>query len=74
MKVVVQSLTTYRFLDQVQQWTEDVQRARSFEDSHRAMEFCLRHGLADCQVVLKFADGEYDIALPVEGSAMPLNA
>jgi hypothetical protein len=65
MKVLVQDLVTSAYYHSPACWTLEPEEACVFEDSHAAVQFCLSNEIPHAQVVLKFEDGRYDVALPV---------
>ena len=42
-------------------WTRNAQEANSFEDVEKAAEACLRYGLNDVEVALRFNAGSCDV-------------
>jgi hypothetical protein len=64
MKVLLQNMTTKLFFRQGG-WTEDVEKARDFPNSLNAINYCNANGLKNVQVLLKFKQPRYDVALPV---------
>jgi len=65
MKVLLQNLNTKLFFKQPGGWTEDTEKARDFPNSLNAINFCNANELRDVQVILKFKQQRYDVALPV---------
>jgi len=65
MKVLLQNLNTKLFFRQPAGWTEDIEKARDFPNSLNAINFCNTNGLKNVQVLLKFNQQRYDVALPV---------
>jgi hypothetical protein len=65
MKVLLQNLNTKLFFRKPSGWTEDIEKARDFPNSLNAINFCNLNGLKDVQVLLKFKQQRYDVALPV---------
>jgi hypothetical protein len=65
MKVLLQNLNTKLFFKRPGGWTDDLEKARDFPNSLNAINFCNANGLRDVQVLLKFNQPRYDVALPV---------
>ena len=65
MKVYIQNCLTYDYLGEARDWVKSDAKAKNFDSSVAAIEFLTQHRLADCDVVLKFDPGEYDLHLPV---------
>jgi hypothetical protein len=64
MKALLRQLGTGLYFISQGQWTADYQAAHDFESSVNAREFCLKQGLTNVQIVLKFDVEKYDIVLP----------
>jgi hypothetical protein len=65
MKVLLQNIETKLFLKGPNSWTADVEKARDFPNSLNALNHCNANGLKNVQVLLKFKQERYDVALPV---------
>lgn len=65
MKVVLQNLDTKLFFKGSRSWTSEVEKARDFPNSLNAINFCATNGLKRVQVILKFTQERYDVALPI---------
>jgi len=65
MKVLLQNLKTKLFFKEIGIWTADIEKARDFPNSLNAINFCNANGLKDVQVLLKFKQERYDVALPL---------
>jgi hypothetical protein len=65
VKVLIQNPVTLEYFHSPLSWSSAADDAMAFEDSHSAVQFCLEHGLAAMNVVLKFDDGQYDLQVPV---------
>ena len=67
MKVLVQQMTTRRFLSSSDSWTDNPSRARSFHNRSEAVQFCREKRLPCVQAVLKFETaGLRDVILPIQ--------
>ena len=65
VKVLLQNLKTKLFFKEPGNWTADVEIARDFPNSLNAINFCNANGLKEVQVLLKFKQERYDVALPL---------
>jgi hypothetical protein len=65
VKVCIQNCLTRDYLGEDRDWVKSDAKAKSFDSSVAAIEFLTQLRLADCDVVLKFDPGEYDLRLPV---------
>ena len=64
MKVFLQQIGTGLYLQALAEWTIEARNAHDFKSSVTARKFCLRHGIEDAHIVLKFEEDKYDIVLP----------
>ena len=65
MKVCIQNCLTKDYLSEKLEWDKAEANAKHFASSVEAIDYVTRHQCADCDVVLKFDPGEYDIHLSV---------
>ncbi|HEX5220671.1 MAG TPA: hypothetical protein VFZ59_13955 [Verrucomicrobiae bacterium] len=65
MKVCIQNCLTHDYVGEGRDWVKSEARAKNFDSSVAAIEFLTQQKLADCDVVLKFDPGEYDLRLSV---------
>jgi len=67
MKILLQNCATREFLKSLGSWTNDAGEAMEFKSSSEALDFCFLHRpeLGEIQIVMKFSDGQYDMAFPV---------
>jgi hypothetical protein len=63
MKVIIQKRSNRRFLTPNGQWTNARERARNFNKSIIALQFCLERELYDVWIVLTFLELERDFHL-----------
>lgn len=70
MKVVLQNCVTGRFLGNKHRWLVTDADAMTFPDTASAIHYVIRHGLPDCEAVLKFGSPEYDIQVPISKSCV----
>ena len=61
VKVCIQNCLTGDYLSEGPAWVKSDTQARNFASSVAAIDFVLQKRLADCDVVLKFDPGEYDV-------------
>lgn len=73
MKICIQNCVTKDYLNDRLAWEKSEAKARHFASSVEAIDYLTRHGLADCDVVLKFDTGEYNVALPVSENCRRLS-
>jgi hypothetical protein len=64
MRRLLQSINTGLYYQGPGAWTRDPGMACSFHRTSGAIECCLREGLPDMQVVLKFEDSSFDVRFP----------
>lgn len=69
MRILLQQKETGFYFRDVGSWVRDTSEAMDFVSSSAAIDFCVTNKLADMQLVLKFADQNYDIVLPVQPGA-----
>jgi len=67
MRILLQNCGTLQFLKSLGCWTNNAGDAMEFKSSNEALDFCFLHRqeLGEIQIVMKFSDGQYDIAFPV---------
>ena len=65
MKICIQNCSTHDYLSEGRDWVKSDAKARNFDSSVAAIDFLIRERLGDCDVVIKFDAGEYDVHLPV---------
>ena len=63
MRILIQHRTHLLYLRGDGQWTPDSDAARCFTNSVAALDRCLHGGLGHVQILLKFSDPRYDVAL-----------
>lgn len=61
---VIRSRATGKYL-KGQEWTEDPDQALHFECISDAIRACSDYELANTELVLRFSEREYDVALPI---------
>lgn len=66
MRILLQQKETGFYFRDIGSWVRDTTEAMDFVSSSAAIDFCVANKLADMQLVLKFADQNYDIVLPVQ--------
>lgn len=64
MKALLQQVGTGLYFQGQGQWTLDHGQAFDFKSSVAARTYCMRQGLNDVQIILKFEVDKYDIVLP----------
>jgi len=65
MNVVIQNVSTRRYLGDNGRWVRSESKARNFRTSLNAMDFCFKHQLFGVEIVLMFEERCYDIRLNV---------
>jgi hypothetical protein len=73
VKVCIQNCLTQHYLSDGLDWVRTDARAKNFLSSVAAIDFVLSQRLADCDVVLKFDPGEYDVRLTVSENCRRLS-
>jgi hypothetical protein len=63
MKVLLKQFATGKFLKAPGLWTSDSANAIDFKTAPAALDFSHSHGYRSTVIVLKFADGRYDMDL-----------
>jgi hypothetical protein len=53
-----------RFLTDKGEWTSDKQKASTFRDLAASIQFCLRHGIKDAEVLVQLSSGR-DVRVPI---------
>jgi hypothetical protein len=71
MKVLIQHCVTLLYVSHAGIWVKNPDEAFSFQSSRAALQFCLQNNLVNVQVVLKFADSQYDLRLPLRERQIP---
>jgi hypothetical protein len=64
MRALLQQPGTGLYFLKQGDWTADYREAYDFKSSVNARGFCLKQGLMNVQIVLKFDTDKYDIVLP----------
>jgi hypothetical protein len=64
MKVYVQDTSTLYFLCRDASWSPDISKARDFENTATAILFCSSRLNKPFQLLLRFADPQFDMTLP----------
>jgi len=70
MKVLLQNKTSRLFLLEPGSWTSNLEEAFGFLNSGEAIDFAMKHQLADLHVVLWFKDQNYSLVIPFEKDAL----
>ncbi len=70
MKALLQQVETGFYFQNPERWTPDHAEAYDFKSSVTARSYCLRHKIAEVQIVLKFDVDKYDIVLPARYPSM----
>jgi len=65
VKIVAQNCLTKKYLTEQDTWTRAPAKAKVFDTSWKAYEYCLLHRIPHAQIVLKFDSAEFDLRLPV---------
>lgn len=67
MSVKLQSITTSKFVQQPEGWTDQSEMARQFGGGTDALFYCYRHRLENMRILGQFADPQqnFEITLPV---------
>jgi hypothetical protein len=65
MKIVAQNCLTKEYLTEQGTWDPAPAKAKQFDSSMKAYEYCRLHKIPDAQVVLKFSRAQFDVKLPV---------
>jgi hypothetical protein len=63
-KVLLQDLTTCKYVEGEDKWTGDPRKALGFMEVVCALDYALSHSLEDVRPVLKFDHSRNDFALP----------
>jgi len=63
MRVFIRQNGTGLYLGRDLKWRNDEESALHFRQSIEVMEFCARHNIANCQIVLRFGDRRWDITI-----------
>lgn len=63
MRILIRNPGNSRYLDPSECWVESFLDALEFDNPVAALEFCKSRGLTTAQIVLKFDDEIYDVAL-----------
>jgi hypothetical protein len=66
MKALLQQLETGLYFKDPTTWTVSLAEAYDFKSSVSARTYCLNRGITNAQIILKFANSEYDIILPAQ--------
>lgn len=66
MRILLQQKETGFYFRDIGSWVRDTSDAMDFVSSTVAIDFCVSNKLPGMQLVLKFADQNYDIVLPVQ--------
>lgn len=65
MHVLVQNCVTHHYLGESNEWKPHKNHAKRFASSADAVEYCVNHDLADCQLVMRFNGSRYDVQIPL---------
>lgn len=71
MRILLQQKETGFYFKDIDSWVRNTSEAMDFVSSTAAIDFCVTNKLPGMQLVLKFADQNYDIVLPVQPVAEP---
>jgi hypothetical protein len=63
MKVLLKKKGTKLFLKDSAHWTDKFADAMDFKTTPAAMDYSQTHAFREMSIVLKFADGRYDLEL-----------
>jgi hypothetical protein len=66
MRILLQQKETGYYFRDIDSWVRNTSEAMDFVSSTAAIDFCVTNKLPGMQLVLKFADQNYDIVLPVQ--------
>ncbi|MGN6556196.1 MAG: hypothetical protein ACTHLW_21000 [Verrucomicrobiota bacterium] len=65
MRVLIQQIGTGFFLKPTGGWTDKCEQAMDFRHATDALNVCVLNKLSGVQIVLKFSDPVFDIAIPI---------
>ena len=65
MKVLIQNLDNFLYLESPDRWSSEINNAFDFGNSDEAISFCTRHHIAPVQVVLQWEGMPYSLSIPV---------
>jgi hypothetical protein len=69
MRILIQHCLSHLFLAPNDQWIADEKKALTFESTALALKNCLKRADKNhLQIVLKFSEGDLDVALPIKES------
>ena len=71
MRILLQQKETGFYFKDIDSWVRNTSEAMDFVSSTAAIDFCVSNKLPGMQLVLKFADQNYDIVLPVQPVSEP---
>ena len=63
-KHLLYDATRRRFLTRTGEWTRDMAKSIVFRDLVSVVQFCLRHGFKDAEMLVQFASGRR-VRLPI---------
>ena len=66
MRILLQQKETGLYFRDINSWVRNTSEAMDFVSSSAAIDFCVTNNLPGMQLVLKFADQNYDIVMPVQ--------
>ena len=66
MRILLQQKETGFYFRDINSWVRNTSEAMDFVSSAAAIDFCVTNNLSGMQLVLKFADQNYDIVMPVK--------
>ena len=69
MRILLQHRRNKFYFRRLGVWTCDEQAAFDFERTARAIDFAQSHELCDVQLLIKFADAEFDQTVEIPGQA-----
>ncbi|MDB6123319.1 MAG: hypothetical protein JWQ71_2312 [Pedosphaera sp.] len=62
---LVRNKTTHHYLKDDGQWTDKLEEATDFPDLQSVVQLCGKYELKDVELVMKFDDEIYDIAVDI---------
>ncbi|TAL05252.1 MAG: hypothetical protein EPO07_03810 [Verrucomicrobia bacterium] len=65
MKILLQHLRTRLFLRNAGTWTDKVEEAHDFQHSQRVIDFVRQQQLEGVQIMVKFAEPQFDEVFPI---------
>jgi hypothetical protein len=68
MKILLQNKKTGGFVEEAGSWTTHIQKAFTFLNSDKAVEFAVEHRLSDVHLVLWFEELHHRLTIPLQGN------